>query len=189
MSKVIDITTARSLRVVPAQKPHRSVQEVATPWPLIRAIERRWGGRKMDFDLCALASNAKAPKFFTPEQDGRSQIWSKIPSLPKKGARLWCNPPYGNTQPWVLRAARFAQTSRCKVDGAKVLVLVPASVGSNWWAEYVHGRASVLFLRPRIKFVGHKQGYPKDLVIVCYGDKPGYDLWDGRETWGRRLKK
>jgi hypothetical protein len=48
-------------------------------------------------------------------------------------------------------------------------MLVPASVGSNWYAEHVHGKALELYLHPRIIFVGETIGYPKDLSLFVFG--------------------
>ena len=39
-------------------------------------------------DVCAVASNAKCAKFFTPEMDGLLQDWTGV---------CWMNPPYGRT--------------------------------------------------------------------------------------------
>lgn len=57
----------------------------------------------------------------------------------------------------------------------------PASIGSNWFAEHVHRRALVLGLNgPRLKFEGSPDPYPKDLMLVCYGESPGFDVWRWR---------
>jgi hypothetical protein len=72
---------------------------------------------------------------------------------------------------------------KAKESQRQIVVLVPASVGSNWWKEHVHREAWVLFLNRRITFEGHTAGYPKDLALIVYGpDKAGcgYDIWDWR---------
>jgi hypothetical protein len=51
-------------------------------------------------------------------------------------------------------------------------------MGTNWWNDYVHGHAMVIGLRPRIKFVGAAQGYPKDLSLSIYAPgMVGYGTW------------
>ncbi len=56
-------------------------------------------------------------------------------------------------------------------------MLVPASVGSAWFAEYVDGKADVIFLRPRIVFL-EPDGQPcpaginRDCCLVWYGPQP-----------------
>ena len=64
---------------------------------------------------------------------------------------------------------------------ATTFLLVPASVGSNWWMHWVHQRASVRFLNPRVTFIGHAQGYPKDLALCVYDGKFGYECWRWKE--------
>lgn len=114
-------------------------------------------------DLAATAENAKAPVFFTPADDSLSQDWRCL-----SGNLAWLNPPFGHLGPWVRKAAECGQ---------RVLVLVPASVGSVWFSQWVHRRAYVLALQPRVTFVGHTQAYPKDLLLCCYGYVPGFDVW------------
>ena len=62
-----------------------------------------------------------------------------------------------------------------------LLLLVPASVGSNWYAENIHGRALVLALSPRVRFVGHSGPFPKDLILAAYGKATGFDCWRWRK--------
>ena len=64
LQRVLDRTIAvgklRTARVMPAQKPHRSVQVVETPWEFIDAVEKRFG--KIVFDLAATLDNCKVRK-------------------------------------------------------------------------------------------------------------------------------
>jgi phage N-6-adenine-methyltransferase len=150
-------------RFMPEQKPGRSVQEVGTPREFLDAVERRFGS--LDWDLAADGSNHVTPYWFGPgsryEQDSLTAHWAA-------GYFSWLNPPYGNIAPWA---------RKCAFAGMRIAFLVPASVGSNWFAEHVDGKALVLFLRPRLTFVGHTQSYPKDLILAMYGEKPGYECW------------
>ncbi len=50
-----------------------------------------------------------------------------------------------------------------------MLLLVPASVDSNWYWEHVHGKALVLNLAPRIQFVGEPAGINRPLMLCAYG--------------------
>lgn len=45
----------------------------ATAWPLFRNWMPDWG--RLTLDVCATARNAKCGKFFSPEDDGLSQVW------------------------------------------------------------------------------------------------------------------
>ena len=175
MGKVIPLRTAR---VMPAQKPHRSVQVVETPWDFIDAVEKRFG--KITFDLAATYDNCKVREsnyrnkgycHYGPgsplAEDALKQNWGKL-----KG-NLWLNPEFGEIKSW---AAKCDATPR--VVGRNILFLIPASVGSNWWAEFVDRKARVLFTSPRLTFVSHKSPYPKDLGLCVYGAGPaGYECW------------
>ena len=65
--------------------------------------------------------------------------------------------------------------------GSRIFLLTPASIGANWFAEHVYGKAHVLALQGRLTFVGHKQPYPKDCILSVYGVKPGFSVWDWRK--------
>jgi hypothetical protein len=90
---------------------------------------------------------------------------------------IWCNPPYAKIAPWVKKASEY--TGPCVVA-----VLVPAAVGSNWWADFVDKKAQVLFLGTRLTFKGHNQPYPKDCALLIYGaGKPGYRCVKAMPGW------
>jgi phage N-6-adenine-methyltransferase len=150
---------------MPAQKPGQSEQCVGTPWEFINAVDDRFG--QFSWDLAASPVNAKCETYFTEEHNSLIQYWHKIQG------NLWLNPPFGDIEPW---AAKCCAESKL---GANIFMLVPASVGSNWYKDYVHNRAYVLALSPRVKFVGHAHAYPKDLMLVIYNawGLVGFDTW------------
>jgi phage N-6-adenine-methyltransferase len=145
----------RRLRKMPEQKPGRSKQDYSTDPAFIAAVVKRFG--KLDFDLAAHddGSNAQASRWFGPSTDSLKQDWSKL-----RGT-LWLNPPFGRIEPW---AKKCAET---KLLFARILFLVPAAVGSNWYAKCVHEKALVFFLNGRLCFDG-KNGYPKDCLLSLY---------------------
>ncbi len=58
------------------------------------------------------------------------------------------------------------------------MMLIPASVATNWFADEIHGCALVLPIRPRLTFVGHQHPYPKDLMLCVYNlGAPGFEPW------------
>ena len=75
-------------------------------------------------------------------------------------------PPFGHARQPALRAQR-----------ARIAFLIPAAVGTNYWARHIDRKAMVYFLSPRLTFVGHAQSYPKDLALCLYGDPPRYECW------------
>jgi phage N-6-adenine-methyltransferase len=150
----------------PSIKRHRSSGDYATPWAFIAAVEHKFGPLRVD--LAASPGNAKAPFYYTEAFNSLEQPWHDLMG------NLWINPPFGDIKPWAMKCAAEAQS------GAKILLLVPASVGANWFGDYVHNRAQVHFLSPRLSFDG-KNAYPKDLIIAAYGWPPGYEVWKWSE--------
>lgn len=130
----------------PLQKPGRSKQTYGTPWPLIRAIEARWG--PLSIDLAASACEAKAPMFITPEQNSLVQNWDEL-----IGDGLgFLNPEFADIDPWAAKCAACLKS---------IINLTPASIGSEWFANRCDGKAKVVGLRPRIAFEGCHNLFPK----------------------------
>lgn len=156
---------------MPQQKPGKSKQDYGTPWELIKAVEARWG--KIGLDLAAHddGSNAKAPLWFGPSDDFLKQDFTVGLGLPDD-LLCWCNPPFEDIGKWAAKWRTDAE------KGARIIALVPASIGSEWFAEHVccgQGRptaAQVIALRPRITFEGCKDPYPKDCMLLVYGFGP-----------------
>lgn len=143
-----------------------SRQDYITPPDFIAAVQNRFGS--INCDLAASKENAHGPMWIDKDHDSLSEqvSWHKIPGI------LWLNPPFSDITPWAEKCA--SEGSR----GAKILFLTPASVGSNWFMNFVFPFAHVLFLNGRIKFVGCKDYYPKDCMLSCYGFvKTGIDIW------------
>lgn len=159
-----------------------SRQDYSTPDDFIRAVERRFG--PLAFDLAASAENKKAPQFFDAAADALAQDWSPAALNVADWTRRWCwlNPPFANIEPWARKCAE------AKDEGQHILFLVPAAVGSNWWARWVNGEAAVLFLNGRLSFDG-KNPYPKDCALCVYSQQsvPGYSVWDWRSELMRQM--
>lgn len=71
------------------------------PW-FVAAVE--WYlGVKFDLDVCALTATAKCEAYYSLVDfgvDGLKAPW---------GATNWCNPPYTDVLPWVVKAAKEAR--------------------------------------------------------------------------------
>lgn len=152
---------------MPQQKPGKSESSVGTPTEFINAVEKRWGS--IAVDLAADAENCKGKTFISAEMDSFKFDWGAMEGV------LWLNPPYSNIEPWVKKASEDCK--KPLVRQRRILVLIPASVGTNYFAKYIHGHARVYFLSPRLKFEGHKNPYPKDLILCVYGEDTGYEPW------------
>jgi phage N-6-adenine-methyltransferase len=141
----------------------------STPRTFIQAVEREFGA--LVFDLAANDENHVAAMYYTLAEDSLSQAWSWI-----TGGFCWLNPPYDDIGKWAKKA--YSES----LLGTKVLMLVPASVGTNWFRDFVYGKAEVRFLNGRLTFAGHKAPYPKDLMLVVYenGREPRQIIWPWR---------
>ena len=107
-------------------------------------------------DVCALPENAKCENYYTPKDDGLSKPW--------RGG-VWCNPPYGREiSSWVKKAYEESQ----KEYNSFVLMLLPARTDTRWWWEYVQGKATLFFIKGRVKFGDHNVGAPFPSVLALY---------------------
>lgn len=125
----------------------------ATPQWLFDDFNAEFG---FTLDACALPSNAKCAKYFTPEVDGLAQDWS--------GEVVWCNPPYGREiGKWVKKCAEES-----KKNDTTVVALLPARTDTKWFHEYIYHKAEVVFLRGRLKFGDAKNSAPFPSMIVIF---------------------
>ena len=106
-------------------------------------------------DPCALPSNAKCKKYYTPEDNGLEKDWS--------GESVFCNPPYGSAiKLWVKKCYEEAK------KGALVVMLIPARTDTSYFHDYIYNKAEIRFLRGRLKFGEAKQSAPFLSMVVVY---------------------
>lgn len=108
-------------------------------------------------DPCALPTNAKCEKFYTPQDDGLLQDW--------RGEIVFCNPPYGRAiSEWVCKCYREAQH-----PNTKVVALLPARTDTKYFHEYIYHKAKeVRFVKGRLKFGGCKNRAPFPSMVVIF---------------------
>ncbi len=115
---------------------------------------------KFTLDVCAIAENAKAVRFFTPIDNGLKQPWDN--------EVCWCNPPYGReVSNWCKKALEQSK------KGTTTVLLIPCKTNTNWWHDIVIPNAEVRFLRGRVKFMytdgkQSTQALPWPLAFVIY---------------------
>jgi len=152
---------------MPVQKPGRSKQDYGTPIQLIHAVEARWDALRVD--LAATAENAKCGEYLTPEDNSLECDWIHCIG----DGLAWLNPPFADIAPWAKRCYVYSDNN--------IILLVPASIGAEWFAAHVEGKAKVVGLRPRLTFEGCKDPYPKDCMLCLYGpmfeDEPVFSTW------------
>lgn len=143
---------------------HNSNQAYQTPPEFLTAVYRKFGINGFQLDAAADANNSIAPTHYDEQSNGLLQPWYNI---------TWCNPPFANIAPWVEKAWIESE------QGVTSFLLVPASVGANWWKNWVHDKAYVMFLNGRITFGGQTDPYPKDCALLIYrtATSGGYNVW------------
>lgn len=151
--------------------------DIWTPKIFIDAIEKRFG--ELDWDLACGPNSCKAGHGLCERDEDSLQIaWHQLPSFHEDGRRImYLNPPYSNITPWAKKCAAESQL------GAEILLLVPASVGANWFERYVWPCADVYSVG-RMVFDNcyNKEGrlvttnYPKDLLLNHYSPSTGKRL-------------
>ena len=124
-----------------------------TPEYLFRSLSQIFN---FTVDVCALPENAKCERFYTPDDDGLSMPWE---------GGVWCNPPYGREiSSWVKKAYEESQ----KEYNSFVLMLLPARTDTKWWWDWVQGKATLFFIKGRVKFGDHNVGAPFPSVLALY---------------------
>jgi phage N-6-adenine-methyltransferase len=150
---------ASTIQQAPERKPlnrglftsHRG--DWATPAELFREFDGEFG---FELDVCATATNAKCPAFFSPEVDGLQQLWR---------GKCWMNPPYGrDIGLWMAKAYRSS------LEGATVVCLVPSRTDTRWWHEWAM-RGEIRFLEGRLRFVGAPSSSPFPSAVVVFRPK------------------
>ena len=108
---------------------------VATPQKFFKKLDREF---KFDLDVCALPSNAKCRRFFTPEMNGLAQEWS---------GTIWMNPPYfqGRVGVWLKKAWHEVQKNK-----ATVVALIHVRTSPAWWHDYALRATEIRFVRGRL---------------------------------------
>lgn len=114
--------------------------EWRTPQALFDEIAAVYG--PFDVDVAARADNAKAPVYYTKEDNGLVSPWF---------GRVWVNPPYSKPGPWCERAV-----VECVIRGNcdLVVMLLPAAIDTQWFHRSVLPYAAWKPLRGRPKFIG-----------------------------------
>jgi phage N-6-adenine-methyltransferase len=138
----------------------------ATPQDLFDLLNDEFD---FDLDVCAMPWSAKCARYFTPDDDGLSQVWE---------GRCFMNPPYGrDIGAWVEKADASAGNG----DAEVVVCLLPARVDTDWWWNYCRF-GHIRFLRGRLHFDDGEDAAPFPSAVVIFGSgfEPKVVWW---EAW------
>ena len=102
------------------------------------------------FDVAASAENTKCERFYSIEDDGLAHSWG--------GERVWCNPPYSNIEPWIIKAHNEIVWGFHPAE--LIVMLLPANrTEQGWWQRQVEpyrdkgSSFRVEFLAGRLRFL------------------------------------
>lgn len=111
----------------------------ATPLWLVRLLEARLGGA-FDLDVAAAAHNAKAPRYWTRDDNGLAQSWAS--------ERAFCNPPFsaGQQTRFVWRAIAAVANGEVRI-GMGLITL--GDVSTRYWSLLEAAGAERVRLRGR----------------------------------------
>src|SRR5690242_10169502 len=125
---------------IPQQKPGKSKQDYGTPKTLLDVVKARLCIPEFDWDLAADINNTVVPSTEVIDSNGNHLITKRhfgvdedalIQDWNLGSGWNWLNPPFADIGPWLAKA--IAESRK----GTQTVVLVPASVGSQWWKAYV----------------------------------------------------
>lgn len=127
--------------------------EWATPQNLFDSLNNEF---KFTLDSCSTKENHKCEKYFTLNEDGLKQDWSKD--------IVFMNPPYGyQTVDWINKA--YTES----LKGATVVCLIPARPDTKVWHDVIFKYSKqIRFIRGKIKFGGSKWTAPFASALVIF---------------------
>lgn len=126
-----------------------------TPQAFYDLVDAEFG---FTLDAAASPENAKAPDFYTIEDDALSRLWQ---------GTVWVNPPYGRgMDAWVRKGYEASR------GGATVVMLIPARTDTGYWHEFCMKASEIRLIRGRLVFVGASENapFPSALIIFRPGD-------------------
>ena len=133
----------RTSRTRPGAPVGWTTDDWATPPALVEGWAREFG-RPFDLDPCAADATAKADLYYTKEENGLAQPWSR------GGGHIFVNPPYSDPEPWIRKAiAEWLE------HDAVTRLLLPNCTDTSWFHDLVLPHGSVRFIRGRIGFLGY----------------------------------
>ena len=91
-------------------------------------------------DAAATDKTALCRLYFTPERCGLKDSWG--------GERVFCNPPYGRQiGKWVEKGY-----NESRKPGTTVVMLIPSRTDTNYFHNFILGKAEIRFIRGRLHF-------------------------------------
>ncbi|MFW2973688.1 MULTISPECIES: phage N-6-adenine-methyltransferase [Serratia] len=117
-----------------------------TPIEVFNALDVEFG---FFLDAAADDGNALCAHYLTESDNALSVEWVSY------GA-IWCNPPYSDITPWVIKAA-----GQCRVQNQPIVMLLPADTSTGWFSLALQSVDEVRFITDgRLAFINSATGKP-----------------------------
>lgn len=123
-----------------------------TPRELFRSLDEEF---KFTLDPASTDENCLCEKHYTKREDGLRQ--------PRRGERVFCNPPYGQEiGKWVRKAYFETREGGCPL----AVLLLPARTDTRCFHDYILHSSDIRFIRGRLRFDDGAKSAPFPSMIV-----------------------
>jgi phage N-6-adenine-methyltransferase len=137
-----------------------------TPQEIIRWVNDLW--YPITFDAACTTKNcvARDGAFYDLGMDGLDIEWRGV---------VWCNPPYSNILPWVLKAQIETFIGRCD----RAYMLIPCDTSSKTFKAVYKIASKIIFFTGRIAFINPYNGARfrgnrhASMLVIFDGSMPG----------------
>ena len=121
-------------------------------WATPQAIYDRLNAEfKFIADVAASSTNHKHDSYLTEEMNALGVNWAGMFGR----GMVWCNPPYSDISPWIVKAIEQQAT------GCGTVMLVPADTGVLWFSKALTAVSEVRFITAgRLSFIRADTGKP-----------------------------
>lgn len=122
--------------------------ELRDIWQTPKFIFDHYNARfNFTMDVCASHENKLVEhSYWTESDDSLSQNWCSV---------NWCNPPYSNITPWVMKA--IDEMKR----GCTTVMIIPADTSVQWFKLAFDNCTECHFIAGRISFIRADTGKPQ----------------------------
>lgn len=128
-----------------------------TPKDYFDKLNRKF---KFDLDACASDTNHKVDTYFTEDDNALEQ---------KLDGNVFMNPPYGRH---IGEFIKKAYEEHLRDQDRFIVMLIPSRTDTKYWHEYIQDKATVKFLKGRLKFEIDGESMdaaPFPSALVVYG--------------------
>lgn len=104
----------------------------------------------------------RCDRYYTKEDNALKKSWAV-----EEGNGRYCNPPYSNVWPWVIKCIMEAE----KQPDAPVVLLVMAATSSLWFKHAFEHATEVIFVVGNLKFGTHGRAAPYGSAVFVFKGK------------------